>query len=230
MDNVFSRVKEAVAANAKATLARYGIKHHRGDVEPLAAWTTGYLCPFCSDTSGSASLTPELFLKCHQCDTKLDVFDWVAKVARTTPWEACKQLAELCHVPWQDTSKASRKVVSGRHMPTRMLEDTLQCAIHDLWEHADAAPARKILADRNLDDPRVLSAAGVGWIKGWIVFARRSEDGRLDERYRGWSPNDPKIKWRWFGEGTGGPGIWPGTPADEGLKILVCEGESDALT
>jgi hypothetical protein len=230
MDNVFSRVKEAVAPNAKAILARYGIKHARSEKELTAQWTTGFLCPFCADQGGSASLTPQLYLKCHQCDTKLDVFDWVAKVAHVTPWEACKQLADLCSVPWNDHSKTSRKVVSGRHMPTRMMEDTLQVAVHDLWEHADAAPARKILEDRGLADPRVLTAAGVGWIKGWIVFARRDESGRLDERYRGWSPNDPKIKWRWFGEGTGGPGIWPGTPAPENYKILFCEGESDTLT
>lgn len=227
-DSVFSRVKDAVSGNAKAILSRYGIKHVRGGAELTGQWTTGFVCPFCSDANGSASMSQALFLKCHQCDIKLDCIDWVAKLARCSLWDACKQLAELCNVPWLD--KKSRKVVSGRQMPSRMLEDVLQVAMHDLWEHPDAERERTVLRDRGLDDPQVLAECGVGWVKGWIVFTRRDESGKLDERYRGWSPTDLKAKWRWFGEGTGGPAIWPGTPAPPNMKILLCEGESDTLT
>lgn len=227
MDNVFARVKEAAAGQPKAIFARYGIKHHRGDVELSGEWTTGFLCPWCTDKSGSCSFSRALFAKCHQCGVKRDLFDWVADLARCSVWDACKQLAELLNLPWDE--KKGRKVVSGHSMPRRMLEEVLTVAQHDLWEHKDAEPARKILRDRGIDDPRALHDLGVGWIKGWIVFARRDESGKLDERYRGWSPNDPKVKWRWFGEGTGGPAIWPGCPAPQGMKILLCEGEGDTM-
>ena len=177
MDNVFARVKEAAAGQPKAIFARYGIKHHRGDVELSGEWTTGFLCPWCTDKSGSCSFSRALFAKCHQCGKKADLFDWVADLAHCSVWDACKQLAELLNLPWEE--KKGRKVVSGHAMPKRMLEEVLTVAQHDLWEHNDAEPARKILRDRGIDDPRTLHDLGVGWIKGWIVFARRDESGKL---------------------------------------------------
>ena len=228
MENVFKQVKEAVARQAKAIIAEYGIKHARGDVELKGNWTTGFLCPFCGDKSGSGSFTQELFFKCHQCSYKGDVFDTFGKLLSVTPWEACKSLGERCNV--EVKTKLGRKAVSGRSMPKRMTDDVLEVAMRDLWDHKEAEPAREMLKERGLLDQRLLISLGCGWIKGWIVFTRRDDQGALTHKYRGWSPNDPKVKWRWFGEGAGGPGIWPGHAAPDGTKVLLCEGEGDALT
>ncbi len=228
MDSVFRDVKEAVARQADAILSEYGIKHHRGEVKLSGTWTTGFLCPFCGDKSGSGSFTLELYLKCHQCSYKADVFDWLGRLLGKTPWEMCKTLGERCGI--EVKGKPDRKVVSGRAMPAKMTDEVLEVAMRDLWDNKNAEPARDMLKERGLLDQRLLINLSIGWIKGWIIFARRNEQGDLDERYRGWSPNDPKIKWRWFGQGKGGPGIWPGGKAADGKKILLCEGEGDVLT
>jgi hypothetical protein len=75
----------------------------------------------------------------------------------------------------------------------------------------------------------LLTELEVGWIKGWIVFASRNEFGQLFDRYRGWNPGNPKLKWMWHGIGAGGPGIWPSRAAPAGSKIWLAEGESDVL-
>jgi hypothetical protein len=226
-DNAFSKVKAALPAQADAILAEFGIKHHREGTVLKGDWTTGFLCPLCGDKSGSASFTHQLFLKCHQCDTKADVFDWLSKHTGKKPWELCKQLADRLNVV---LPKVQRPAKSQRAMPARMTEAVLQAAIHDLWDHADAEPARAILADRKLDDQLLLSELEVGWIKGWIVFVTRDEQGALHDRYRAWNPGNPKLRWMWFGQGSGGPGIWPSRPAPAGSKVMLLEGESDVLT
>ena len=228
MENVFKQVKEAVARQAQAILSEYGIKHARNEGELKGLWTTGFLCPFCGDKSGSGSFTKELFFKCHQCSYKGDVIDTWAKLLGLSKWETVKTLGERCGVDVK--SKTGRKVVSGRSMPKKMTDEILEVAMRDLLEHKDAEPAREMLKERGLFDERLLVTLGVGFIKGWIVFSRRDESGKLTDKYRGWSPNDSKIKWMWFGSGTGGPGIWPGLPAPDGAKVLLCEGEGDALT
>lgn len=226
METIFARVKGAIGPQADEILRDYGIKHHRGSVRLSGEWTTGFLCPFCGDQSGSASFTIELYLKCHQCSFKGDMFDWLSKHLGKRPLEVCKELADRLKV---DVGPKAKRP-GGRSMPGKMTEDVLEHALRDLWEHPDAQPARDLLAERGLDDQRTLLGLEIGWIKGWIVFTRRDDSGRLEDRYRGWAPKDPKIKWRWFGAGSGGPGIWPNNPAPDGAKVLLCEGESDALT
>lgn len=229
MDSVFGRVKASIASQADAILKQHGVKNHRGEVRISGEWTTGYLCPFCGDRSGSASFTPELFIRCHQCSYKADVFTWIARHTGSKEWDVCKELAEQCGVSLK--TKATRKdALAGRQMPYRMTEEILEHAVRDLWENEGAAASRAMLAERGLDDQRLLMELEVGWIRGWVIFTRRDENGNLTERYRGWNPKDQKVKWRWFGQGSGGVGIWPGRPAADGVKILLCEGESDVLT
>ncbi|MCP4899933.1 MAG: hypothetical protein GY906_23440 [bacterium] len=227
MSNAFQLVKDAIAAHADAILSEYGIKHHREGTKLKGSWTAGFLCPLCGDSSGSASFTHALYLKCHQCATKADVFDWLAKHTGKKPWDIVKELADRLSI---DLPKRGKKIArSARAMPLRMTEDILKVAISELWDDKDAEPARELLASRKLDSPSMLAELEVGWIRGWIVFAQRDEGGQLMERFRGWNPGN-KAKWMWFGQGTGGPGIWPARPAPEGSRILLLEGESDVLT
>lgn len=231
-DNAFTLVKEALPAQADAILAEFGIKHNREGTRLKGDWTTGFHCPLCSDKSGSASFTHQLYLKCHQCGAKADVFDWLGKHTGKKPWDLCKQLAERLQVKLPDVKRASAK---QRGMPPRMTESVLQAAIHDLWDHKDAEPSRALLAERKLDDPVLFAQLEIGWIKGWIVFTSRDERGTLLERYRGWNPGNPKLKWMWHGipSGTGGVGIWPSptkNPGREASKVMLLEGESDVLT
>ena len=226
-ENAFTKVKAAISAQADAILAEFGVRHHREGTKLGGDWTTGFLCPLCGDKSGSASFTHQLYLKCHQCSYKGDVFDWLSKHAGKKPWDLCKELAERLQVVLPKGAATKRAV---RGMP-RMTEAVLEAAIHDLWDHKDAESARNILAERKFDDQLALTELEVGWIKGWIVFAQRDERGQLMERYRGWNPSPgAKVKWMWFGQGTGGPGIWPGGPAPDGARILWLEGESDVMT
>ena len=221
-NNAFSLVKAAVASAADAILSEHGVKHNR-EAPLRGEWTTGFLCPFCSDKSGSASFTQSLFLKCHQCSYKGDVFEWIAKHLGKTQWDVCKQLADRLKVNIAPVGTRT----TGKAMPPRMTEAILAYAIRDLWDSPHAAMARSILADRKIDDQQLLMKLEVGWINGWIIFSRREENGKLEERYRGWAPKD-KVKWRWFGSGSGGPGIWPSLPCTAD-KVWLAEGEGDAL-
>lgn len=228
MENNFSLVKKAVPRHAQAIVREYGIKHVRGEVELVkGSFKTGFLCPFCADKSGSASLTDELHFKCHQCSYKGDIFEWVGRLSGISQWDACKAIAERVGV---ELKARSRKAVSGRSMPSRMTEEIAEIAARDLWENERAQSERDMLKERGFTDQRLLMKLGIGWIKGWVVFPSRDDQGNMLEKYRAWSPNDPKVKWRWFGSGSGGPGIWPSLPAPEGAKILLCEGEGDVLT
>lgn len=226
-DNAFTTVKAALPNHADAILAEFGIKHNREGTRLKGDWTTGFLCPLCGDKSGSASFTHQLYLKCHQCGTKADVFDWLARHTGKKPWDLCKQLAERLQVT---LPSAKRPAKIQRGMPPKMTEQILQAAIHDLWDHKDAEPARALLAERKLDDQTMLAHLEVGWIKGWIVFASRDENGQLYDRFRAWNPGNPKLKWMWFGVGSGGPGIWPCIKPAPDSKLMLLEGESDVLT
>lgn len=226
-DNAFALVKVALPAQADAILAEFGVRHHREGTVLKGDWTTGFLCPLCGDKSGSASFTHQLFLKCHQCGTKADVFDWLCKHTGKRPWDLCKELAARLQVT---LPKGQRPTRAQKGMPGKMTEPLLLAAIHDLWEHADAAPARAILAERKLDDQVLLTELEVGWIRGWIIFVTRDEHGGLRDRYRAWNPANPKLRWMWFGQGTGGPGIWPSRAAPSESKVMLLEGESDVMT
>lgn len=225
MDNAFRRVKSAIVSRAEEVVRELGIKHLRDSVSMTAQWTDGFLCPFCGDRSGSGSMTRELFLKCHQCSIKLDVFSWVAKRDGKQPWQVMRELGDRLQVPTDSSPRATR---SFRSMPSRMSEDILSIAQRALWESPDASGARAMLAERKLDDQVLLTELGLGYVKGWVVFSQRDEHGGLRDRYRAWNPA-AKIKWMWYGSGSGGPGIWPALKPQDGDKILLCEGESDVM-
>lgn len=227
VDTPFSRVKDAVSQQPEKVLEHYGVRHARKEGQKLEGlWTTGFLCPLCGDKSGSASFTRQCFLKCHQCGSKLDVFEWLAKHTRKSEWIICKELSDLlnCKLP------KFKRATNTRAMPAKMTEDLLHQSVSELWDNPDAEPARAFLSERHLAEPSLLTELGLGWHKGWILFSSRGEDGKLLDRYRGWNPTNPQNRWMWFGAGSGGPGIWPCRPAPDGSRIMLLEGESDVLT
>ncbi len=225
-DSVFGRVKEAVARDPERILREAGVHHKKqGDSASLRSqWNAGFICPLCPDSSGSASFTRELFLKCHQCGAKLDVFAWLAQHRGVDAWTLCKDLADQFNI------NTKVRPLRGRGMPQRMTPEVLNTSIHDLWESDQAGPIRAYLRERKLDDPKLLAELGVGYIKGYLTFAQFDERGQVLERYRGLAPGG-RVKWQWFGKGSGGPGMWPANRSfHQDDKILLLEGESDVLT
>lgn len=217
---LFTDVKAAIRQSPDVVLRSLGlaVEHQiSGDWTPVK-------CPLCADSGGSASATPEGFLRCHQCNTKLDVFAWVGQRDKQKPYAVAVSLAKQLGV---ELRKVARR--SGRDMPPRMTEEVLEQATDALWSAPAAGVCRDFLAERKLDlDPPLLAELGVGWIAGHIIFALRERSGQLRERYRGYVPNS-SHKWSWFGRGTGGVGLWlVNRPVRD--RILMLEGEWDVLT
>src|SRR5690606_9768696 len=153
-----------------------------------------------------------------------DLFDIWTHVHGGDTWTACKAIAEIAGV---DISTPKTK---HRSMPRRMTRDVLAQAVHELLEADHAQAARQFLAARGLYAPRALAELGIGFCRGYLVFAQFTESGDLLERYRGYLPggNPP---WLWLGSGQQRSGLWPAqrAPAAED-KILLLEGERDVLT
>ena len=228
MASPFRRVAEAVTNAAESILRDEGVRHvkHGESIRLTKEWNSGFLCPLeCGDKSGSASISRSLALKCHQCGASMDVFTWMGKRRRMDPWDVCKDLAAKLNI-----SLKVKKVTSGRLMPKRMTADILAQAQHELLESDQAKSIREFLEDRKLGDLQALVDLDIGFLKGYLIFAQRDENGDLLERYRGYAPGGVQP-WRWFGVGSGGPGVWPcNRPAPEESKVLILEGEWDALT
>jgi hypothetical protein len=75
-DSIFELVKQAVAKTPEVSLREFGAelgKSIKGD------WFQ-CVCPVCDDKSGSASKTRRGFQNCHQCSSKIDLFQWLGKV------------------------------------------------------------------------------------------------------------------------------------------------------
>lgn len=226
-DSVFGQVKTCIRdRNAGEELLReHGVEHTKGGGKLSAEWNAGFRCPVCPDKSGSASFTRDLFLKCHQCGVKEDVFKWVARKDGRTAWEVCRELAQRFDIKLRGkmTGRAGR-------MPTAMTAKIVQQSIFDLWESDEARPVREFLRERKLCDEVALSDLGVGFVHGYLTFAQFDQRGKLCERYRGYLPGGQGSKWRWFGKGSGGPGLWPRKDPDGESRILLLEGEWDVLT
>lgn len=224
----FKKVLQAVVSVGATLLQEEGVKHrkHGASYTLRGAWTDGFICPLgCGDSSGSCSFTPELYLKCHQCASKFDVFEWMARTRGTDAWTECKRLAERLGVTISD-----KKAPKTRSMPKRMTSELIDISVHQLLELDQAAGARDFLKSRELWNPRALAELGIGWLQGCITFSQVTATGEVLERYRGYAPGGD-IPWKWYGTGTGGPGVWPAqrVPAD-GDKVLLLEGEWDVLT
>lgn len=218
---IFEDIKRAVSERHEEVFRELGLNV---DKFTNGTWTSAK-CPLCDDTGGSASVTSQGFLKCFQCGTKADLFDWLAQRDKCKPHEAAFNLARQLGIDTQGGVKTKR----AGQMPARMTEEILEKAINDLWSSDAAKPCRKFLEDRKLDsDPEFLAELGIGFIKGYLIFAQRDHYGAIQDRFRGYLPGG-STKWQWFGRGAGGPAIWLAhrEPRD---RILLCEGEWDVLT
>ncbi len=215
----FRQVKEALSANAQATLEQLGVNLKHG----LKGEWSQCLCPFCGDQSGSASVTHQGFLRCHQCGRKQDICEWYGELAGITDWEACKIIGGMLNVNMEVKKHRGRP-------PKSMTHEILRGAVHSLWESEQADSCRSFLRKRKLDDAMLLERFGVGFIGGYIVFAQWTPTGHLRTCYRCYTPGG-RPPWLWKGGTRGGTlGFWPHfqLPADGVLWLL--EGEFDVAT
>jgi hypothetical protein len=215
----FRQVKVALSGNAQATLEGLGVNFKQG---MKGEWSQ-CLCPFCGDKSGSASMTREGFLRCHQCGRKQDVFDWYAELQGLTPHQACKSIGAGLGV-----AQVARKKI-GR--PPKVFKRELLRQCNDaLWEDEAAAHLLKFLELRKLDNAQILDQFGVGAMAGYITFAQWTQQGQLRACYRCYSPGG-KPPWLWKGGTRGGTtGFWPYYQVPEDGVIWILEGEWDVLT
>lgn len=217
--SLFTQVKEALTAQPESTLSELGIKL-KG---PIKGTWTQCLCPSCGDTSGSASITQEGFLRCHQCSRKQDVFQWYGELNNLSTWEACKALAQHLNIEVERPRRRGKP-------PPQMSQEVLQASIVSLWEDDQARQYREFLAKRKLDDPQILEAFGVGHMAGFLTFAQWTPTGYLRPCYRTYMAGS-KPPWFWKGGMKGGTvGFWPHVKVPKDGVIWLMEGEFDCLT
>jgi len=213
--SAFQRVRNTLAQNAEATLQRLGVKLKQRGGEWLSV-----MCPLCTDKSGSCSIARDsLFLKCHQCQEKLELFTWVMRAQNlSTVWDACKHLAALWNM----------KLVDGRrtNRPRAMNDKLLAQTMHDLWDDDNAESLRQFLVDRALGDPLALEPFQIGFLNDKLTFPQRGEHGDLLDRYRLYSPG----RWAWSRGKGASRALWPTwLPPKEGEDVWLLEGEWDVL-
>ncbi len=217
--SVFRQVKSALALNPQPTLEALGVNLKQG---MKGEWSQ-CLCMFCGEKSGSASITQEGFLRCHQCSKKLDIFQWYAELHNCTEYSACQQLAD--HLQLDISVKRHRGPA-----PREMTLDRLRAATDALWTNKEAETCRKFLRARKLDDPQLLERFGVGYLAGYLIFAQWDQTGRLKPRYRRYTPGGlVHTKWTWSPGKGGATGFWPYAPLDPKGPIWIMEGEFDVM-
>ena len=215
----FRQVKEALAVDAQGTLEKLGVNLKHG---VKGEWSQ-CLCPFCGDKSGSASITQEGFLRCHQCGIKKDLFDWYAEKTGCTPWESCKAIGAILNLNLEVKTHRGRP-------PKGMTHDILRGAVAALWESDQAESCRKFLKARKLDNPQVLEQYGVGFISGYLIFAQWTPTGHLRSCYRTYMPGGTPP-WMWKGGTRGGTtGFWPHVQLPKEGVLWLMEGEFDQMT
>lgn len=222
-ENIYRQVKEAISAAPEITLKQLGVqlqgKTFKGD------WISGN-CVLCSDTNGSASYSTEGFLRCPQCSTKLDIFEWRMKRDGGDLWNTCTKLAGELGVEIPKSRKRSDR------MPQKMTQKLLTESINNLASAAEAKGAREFLKSRGLDNAELLEKLGVGFLGGFITFAQFTIDGKLRVPYRCYAIHG-KVKWTWRGGRQGATTGWwgiPGALLEPQERILVLEGEWDVMT
>ncbi len=213
----FSRVKGLFSNDHLSHLAKLGVEV----VGKTAKEWTQARCPLCPDKSGSASISPEGFLNCHQCSRKADLFEWIAERDSIAPWEALKLVAEMVGFDMAPPQRRGRA-------PREMGADLLSNSVHALWDSDQAKPLRAFLASRKLDNPQLLEMFGVGYIAGSISFAQFTPEGILQPRYRKYTPGG-QLKWLWSTGRGETVGFWPYFKVPDDGIIWILEGEWDVL-
>lgn len=214
----FKQIKEAFCEDF---IPRLSLETKRGG---NAEWQR-IKCPLCSDESGSASIAKKSgYLRCHQCDRKMDLFEWYAELHGGTAWEACQKLAELFGIELVKIRKRKGRA------PKDMTPELLELSIQNLWEEEWAAPLRRFMIERKFDDQKILARFGVGALSSALTIAQFWPSGQLKNRYRRFHPHGGARMWGWSSSTDSPGGIWPHFPLREDDKILLLEGEWDTLT
>lgn len=218
--SVFRQVKTALALDPRPTLEALGVNLKHG----IKGEWSQCICPFCGDKSGSASITQQGFLRCHQCSRKMDIFELIAELNGCSEYAAMQQLAERLNV--------DLAIVRHRGKPPReMTIERLRAATEALWVNKDAEPCRQFLKKRKIDCPQLLDQFGVGYLGGYLIFAQWDQTGRLRPRYRRYSPGGlAQQKWGWSPGRGGATGFWPYAPLPPKGPIWLMEGEFDVMT
>lgn len=217
----FSRVRNAFVANLRPNLEALGLVIKSGG----GANHVAVKCPFCTDTSASASLEIHSgYLKCFQCGHGSPLFDWVQKR------ENLPTLNEAVDLVAQRLGIEKPKRAGGKP-PSALNEAELELAVQALWSETDGKPFRDELERRGFSQ-RDLLPFFLGLKSNLLVFPRVRPDGGVAPAYHAWrGPWVSGAKWCWQGVKGSPPNyLWPShiTPR-EGRKLLLCEGEWDVL-
>lgn len=226
-ESIFDKIKAAIAADPARTLPQLGIILKKG---VKGEWSAGN-CMLCADTSGSASYTHEAYLKCPQCGTKKDVFEWRGELEGGKLWDVALRLAAefSIEIPKREEDRKRR--------PNKMTAEILAEATNALATAPEAEVARVFLAKRGFDNPTWWARLGIGFLNGTIIFAQFTPEGELRPRYRIYQLAG-KVKWLWSSAGGKDPGLTVGwwtlpelmaNPPEE-TRLLVLEGEWDVMT
>lgn len=223
MASAFQKVRNEFIADAASSLQKLGIqvKQQAGD------WLS-VLCPLCSDTSGSCSVSVQSgYLRCHQCQNKAELFTWYSQWRNLADtWDGCKSLATELNVELAPPKVSRARMV--RAMDTKILERVE----HDLWEEDEAEPIRRFLASRGLGDPALAASLHLGYLNGKLVFPQFEHTGLLRPRARLYDINPSRrSKWAWLGREGSAAGLWPAwLKPDKDSVIWIVEGEWDTIS
>jgi hypothetical protein len=232
--NNFARVREAFCTNLAENLRRLNVEIK--STTPKGDWLQ-VNCPFCSDKSGSASISVQSgHLRCHQCSAKEDLFTWVGKaIGATAPWVQCQALAKIVGIEVEGVAKGKKLF---KAVP-EMTEETFSDFKQRLYEDENEEMGREFLRRRGFWLPAQLEELPIGAYGGKLVLAQHNSEGKLLPRCRVYDPfptnGDPKWMWNKIRKQTGRTvGFWPLIPrilqADPQLLQLVLEGEWDVLS
>ncbi len=221
---MFAQVRRAFTQRLEHSLSLLDAKGVQQREGPW--WTLKCPMPGCQDQGGSASVhTDTGYLKCFQCGTAAELFEWTAKVLDTLPgWGACANLARQLGVPLPEKRKVRPKILD---------EEELQRLEMTLWSNPDEYYVHE-LAARGLTCGD-LEPYRLGRNEHGLVFPSFDPAGRLLPRAHLWRGPKSEPRWVWWPkvskEGHGTPqSLWPGwIPPESDQDVWLMEGEWDTL-
>lgn len=221
--SAFAKVRAAFLERLDPNLQALGISPV--GTGPKGDWRQ-VICPLCEDSNGSCDISVNSgFLKCKQCSQEMELFTWVAQLRNhANTWEACQALAADVGVTIEISKRRGRP-------PKELTEDVLTQAVNKLWTDETAEPCRAFLARRHIANPEMLTAFGVGFLAGSLIFAQHWPSGQLKKRYRKYTPGaPPHLRWLWSSGKGATQGLWPVFKPTKNARIVLLEGEWDVLS
>lgn len=201
-----------------------GLMEGRGVGQKSGEWLS-VKCPLCTDSGGSASIALNSgHLMCRQCGANEPLFDWMAKKhGHTSPWDACKAMAEQLGIDMPKRSRAKQ---------VKLSKETLGRMVADLWDTEGARLLREELIRRKFSQSE-LQHFYLGFDGRGVIFPRISVEGDVADRAHRWHGPRAKAKWTWTKAATPGQDAnyyWPEhLPPRDNTTIVLVEGEMDCL-